>query len=48
MDVLIDKREILEKARARNLNLQIVEKDYVLGWLLYGLRGFDHLAFIKK
>jgi len=42
---LIDKRELLEKARERNLNLQIIEKDYVLGWLLYGLHGFDHLAF---
>jgi hypothetical protein len=45
VDVLIDKRELLEKARSRNLNLQIVEKDYVLGWLLYGLRGFNDLAF---
>ncbi len=42
---MIDKREPLEKARSRNLNLQIVEKDYVLGWLLYGLRGFNDLAF---
>jgi len=42
---LIDKRELLEKARERKLNLQIIEKDYVLGWLLFGLRGFDQLAF---
>jgi predicted nucleotidyltransferase component of viral defense system len=45
VDVLIDKRELLEKARSSNLNLQIIEKDYVLGWLLYGLRGFNDLAF---
>lgn len=45
MDVLIDKRELLEKARERKLGLQIVEKDYVLGWLLYGLKEFDELAF---
>ena len=30
MDVLIDKRELLEKARERKLNLQILEKDYAL------------------
>jgi len=30
VDVLIDKRELFEKARERQLNLQIVEKDYVL------------------
>ncbi|MCI0695124.1 nucleotidyl transferase AbiEii/AbiGii toxin family protein [candidate division KSB1 bacterium] len=42
---MIDKRELLEKARSRNLNLQIIEKDYVLGWLLFGLRGFNDLAF---
>ena len=45
VDVLIDKRELLEKARERKLNLQIVEKDYVLGWLLYGMKDFDELAF---
>lgn len=42
---MIDKRELLQKARERNLNLQIIEKDYVLGWLLFGFRGFDKLAF---
>lgn len=42
---MIDKRELLEKARERNLNLQIIEKDYVLGWLLFGLSRFDALAF---
>jgi len=33
---LIDKRELLEKARERKLNLGMIEKDYVLGWLLFG------------
>lgn len=42
---MIDRRELLERARERNLNLQIVEKDYVLGWLLYGLGWFDDLVF---
>lgn len=42
---MIDKRELLEKARERKLNLQIIEKDYVLGWLLFGLARFDSLAF---
>ena len=37
MDVLIDRRELLEKARERNLTLGMIEKDYVLGWLLFGL-----------
>lgn len=42
---MIDKRELLEKARERNLSLQIVEKDYVLGWLLCGMKDFNALAF---
>lgn len=42
---MIDKRELLEKARERKLNLQIVEKDYVLGWLLYSMKDFDEFAF---
>lgn len=42
---MIDRRELLERARERNLNLQIVEKDYVLGWLLFGLGWFDSLVF---
>jgi len=36
VDVLIDRRELLEKARERKLSLGMVEKDYVLGWLLFG------------
>ena len=42
---MIDKRELLQKARDKKLNLQIVEKDYVLGWLLNGLKDFDDLIF---
>lgn len=45
MDVLIDRRELLSKARERNLSLNIVEKDYVLGWILYGLSRIDALVF---
>ena len=42
---MIDKRELLEKARKRNLNLGIVEKDYILGWLLF---GFSETKLIFK
>jgi len=42
---LIDRRELLEKSRERNLNLQIVEKDYVLGWLLHSLSQVEGLVF---
>ncbi|MBU4204232.1 MAG: nucleotidyl transferase AbiEii/AbiGii toxin family protein [Acidobacteria bacterium] len=45
MDVLIDKRELSAKARERNLSLNIIEKDYVLGWLLFGLSAIDSLVF---
>lgn len=45
MDVLIDKRELLFIARKRNLNLNIVEKDYVLGWLLFGFSQINSLVF---
>lgn len=45
MDVLIDRRELLDKARRKNLSLRMVEKDYVLGWLLYGLAQDRDLVF---
>jgi len=45
LDVLIDRRELLEKAREKQLNLMIVEKDYVLGWLLYGFAKQSDLIF---
>jgi len=42
---LIDRRELLRKAREKGLNLMIVEKDYVLGWLLYGFSREPNLVF---
>lgn len=45
MDVLIDRRELLEKARQKRLSLMMVEKDYVLGWLLFGLARDKDLVF---
>jgi predicted nucleotidyltransferase component of viral defense system len=45
VDVLIDRRELLEKARDKGLNLMMVEKDYVLGWLLFGLAKKRDLVF---
>lgn len=41
---MIDKREIMDAATALGLNPHIVEKDYVLGWLLWGIAGHDELA----
>jgi len=45
VDLLIDKRELLDKARERNLTLGIIEKDYVLGWMLIGLGKIKGLTF---
>ena len=42
---MIDRRELLENARERNLTLGMIEKDYVLGWLLFGLSGIRDLTF---
>lgn len=43
---MIDKRELMEKARKLHLPLGIVEKDYVLGWALYGIsRHLKELVF---
>lgn len=42
---MIDRRELLEKARERNLTLNMIEKDYVLGWLLHGLAGIRGMTF---
>lgn len=41
---MIDKREILETASALRLQPGIVEKDYVLGWLLAGINAHPALA----
>jgi len=42
---LIDRRELLEKARERSLTLSMIEKDYVLGWVLFGISAIKDLAF---
>lgn len=41
---MIDKREILETASALGLLPNIVEKDYVLGWVLAGINAHSELA----
>jgi predicted nucleotidyltransferase component of viral defense system len=41
---LIDKREILAKATQTSLGPQVVEKDYVLGWMLAGIYAHEELA----
>ncbi len=41
---MIDSREIIEAARVLSLRPQIVEKDYVLGWLLAGIHRHSVLA----
>lgn len=42
---MIDRRELLESARQKQLNLMIVEKHYVLGWLLFGFSSNENLVF---
>ena len=42
---MIDRRELLEKARERNLTLGMIEKDYALGWLLFGISEINDLTF---
>lgn len=41
---MIDKREILEAASALGLLPNVVEKDYVLGWMLAGINAHEELA----
>lgn len=41
---MIDKREIIDTATALRLNPHVIEKDYVLGWLLWGIYGHDALT----
>lgn len=46
VDVLIDRRELMKKSRERGLNLGMMEKDYVLGWVLFGIsKSFPNLVF---
>lgn len=42
---MIEKIELLEKARERKLNLAMIEKDYVLGWMLFGFSTLPYLVF---
>lgn len=42
---MIDRRELLQKTREMKLTLGMIEKDYVLGWLLFGLSGIRDLTF---
>jgi predicted nucleotidyltransferase component of viral defense system len=41
---MIEKREILTIARQTSLTPHVVEKDYVLGWMLAGIYGHEDLA----
>lgn len=41
---MIDRREILEAASALSLLPSVVEKDYVLGWVLAGINAHEDLA----
>ncbi len=42
---MIDRRELLENARRRKLPLMIIEKDYVLGWMLFGFSTIKDIVF---
>ena len=41
---MIDRREILGAAEISSVGPQITEKDYVLGWVLWGIFGNEKLA----
>ena len=41
---MIDKLEIADLARELSLELHVVEKDYVLGWLLAGITANPELS----
>lgn len=41
---MIDRQELAELARELSLSLSVVEKDYVLGWLLAGISANEALA----
>ena len=41
---MIDRREIIDAATALGLNPHVIEKDYVLGWLLWGITGHSTLS----
>jgi len=41
---MIDKYEIIKFAKIKNLNLSIIEKDYVLGWFLAAIQNNTELS----
>lgn len=41
---MIDRREIIDVATAQSLLPQVVEKDYVLGWILASIYQHEELA----
>jgi predicted nucleotidyltransferase component of viral defense system len=41
---MIDKREILEAASTFNLLPSIIEKDYILGWILAGINAHEEIS----
>ena len=41
---MIDRREIIDMATATGLRPDIIEKDYVLGWMLSGIYSHEELA----
>ena len=41
---MIDRRELIDTASRLSLNPHVVEKDYVLGWMLAGIRAHHDLA----
>ena len=41
---MIDRREIRDSATRHGLNPQIIEKDFVLGWILAGINRHPALA----
>ncbi|MGH8551442.1 MAG: hypothetical protein ACRERU_23110, partial [Methylococcales bacterium] len=43
---MIDKREIIDTATTLGLNPHVVEKDYVLGWMLWGI--YNHEEQLSK
>ena len=45
---MIDRHELSDFARELSLSLPVVEKDYVLGWLLAGISANEALAKYAK
>lgn len=41
---MIPKREIIDAAAVLGLNPHVIEKDYVLGWLLWGIHGHEAIG----